>query len=64
MIWSTEVSTPLEHAMIFPIFSVAIIILCNLWGQWLYKEKVNWLANACCVGGILIGTLDWKVFFQ
>lgn len=64
MIWSTEVSTPLEHAMIFPIFSVAIILLCNLWGQWLYKEKVNWLANSCCVLGILIGTLDWKVLFQ
>ncbi len=61
MIFSTEVSTPVEHAMIFPIFSVAVILSCNLWGQWLYKEKVNWLANAVCVFGILIGTLDWKV---
>lgn len=60
MIWSTEVSTPLEHAMIFPIFSVAIILFCNLWGQWLYKEKVNWFANACCIGGILIGTVNWS----
>ena len=64
MIWSTEVSSPLEHAMIFPIFSVAVIISCNLWGQWLYKEKVNWLANGLCVLGILVGTLDWKVLFQ
>jgi len=63
MIWSTEVSTPVEHAMIFPIFSVGIILLCNLWGQLLYKEKVNWLANGCCVLGILVGTLDWKVLF-
>ncbi len=61
MIWSTEVSTPLEHAMIFPIFAVTIIICCNLWGQWLYKEKVNWTANVCCLLGILVGTLDWKV---
>lgn len=61
MIWSTEVSTPLEHAMIFPIFSVAVILSCNLWGQWIYKEKVNWLANSLCLAGILIGTLDWKV---
>ena len=61
MIWSTEVSTPLEHAMIFPIFSVTIILLCNLWGQWLYKEKVNWLANGLCILGIFIGTLNWKV---
>lgn len=63
MIWSTEVSTPVEHAMIFPIFSVTIIILCNLWGQKIYKEKVNWLANALCVLGILVGTLDWRVLF-
>jgi hypothetical protein len=64
MIWSTEVSSPLEHAMIFPIFSVAVILSCNLWGQWLYKEKVNWLANGLCVFGILVGTLDWKVLFS
>ena len=64
MIWSTEVSTPVEHAMIFPIFSVVIILFCNLWGQWLYKEKVNWLANGLCVLGILVGTLDWKVLFR
>ena len=61
MIWSTEVSSPLEHAMIFPIFAVTIILCCNVWGQWLYKEKVNWLANGCCLLGILVGTLDWKV---
>jgi hypothetical protein len=61
MIRATEVSTPFEHAMIFPIFSVTIIIICNIWGQWLYKEKVNWKANALCLVGILIGTLNWKV---
>ncbi len=64
MIRATEVSTPFEHAMIFPIFAVTIIIVCNLWGQWLYKEKVNWLANALCVVGILIGTLDWQVLLK
>lgn len=64
MIWSTEVSSPLEHAMIFPIFSVAVILSCNAWGQWLYKEKVNWVANGLCVLGILVGTLDWKVLFH
>lgn len=64
MIWSTEVSTPLEHAMIFPIFSVAVILSCNAWGQWLYKEKVNWLANGLCVLGILVGTLDWRTLLK
>lgn len=61
MIWSTEVSTSKEHAMIFPIFAITVILCCNAWGKWLYREQVNWWANGCCVAGIIVGTLDWKV---
>lgn len=60
LIRATEVATPFQHAMIFPIFAVAIIVFCNLWSQWLYKEKIKWAASALCILGILIGTLDWK----
>ena len=60
MIRATEVSTSFEHAMIYPIFSVSIIVLCNLWGQWLYREKVNWFATAICLLGILVGTINWS----
>lgn len=60
MIRATEVATSFEHAMIYPIFSVSIIVLCNLWGQRLYKEKVNWAATAVCLLGILIGTINWS----
>ncbi len=63
MIWSTEVATSFEHAMIYPLFAVTIIIICNLWGQWLYKERVNWKANTVCILGIFIGTIDWKTIF-
>jgi len=49
-----------ENAMIFPIFSVAIIVICNIWGQMLYQERVNWKANAVCVFGLLIGTITWS----
>jgi len=59
MIRATEVSTSLEHAVLYPIFAVTVIILCNLWGQWLYKEKISWKANALCVGGLIVGTLNW-----
>lgn len=62
MIQSTEIATPLEQAMIFPIFSVGLVLFCNLWGKFLYKERVNWLANGICVAGILIGTLNWSAF--
>ncbi|MDR2540012.1 MAG: hypothetical protein LBC45_05440 [Chlamydiales bacterium] len=60
MILSTEASTSLEHVAIFPVFAITVIIFCNLWGRWFYREKVNWKANGLCLLGILIGSLDWK----
>jgi drug/metabolite transporter (DMT)-like permease len=60
LIQATEVASSLEHAIMFPIFAVSIIVICNLWGQWLYKEKVNWKASALCMAGILIGSFDWS----
>lgn len=60
MIWSTEVAGPLENAVIFPIFSVMTIVLSNLWSQKLYQEKVDWRACQFCVGGLVVGTVDWK----
>ena len=57
MIWSTEVSTPLEHATIFPIFSpyrLSSLATSEGGSQWLYKERVNWLANGLCVLCILV----------
>ncbi|MES2273641.1 MAG: hypothetical protein V4487_05580 [Chlamydiota bacterium] len=60
LIWAAEVASPLENAVIFPVFSVAGIVLSNMWSQRLYQESVNWKACQLCVGGILIGTVDWK----
>lgn len=60
MIWSTEVATPLENAVIFPIFSVGAIFLSNLWGQQLYREQVNWRACQLCAFGLIVGTVNWK----
>ncbi|MBN9377282.1 MAG: hypothetical protein BGO14_09310 [Chlamydiales bacterium 38-26] len=50
-----EIATPTENPLLFPIFSVALIIACNLWGQYLYQEKVNWLANTVCLLGLTLG---------
>lgn len=54
---ATEVATPWEQPLIFPVFSVALIAACNLWSQYLYKEKVNWYANAACLAGLALGTI-------
>jgi hypothetical protein len=64
MIRSTEVATSFEQAMIFPLFSVSTIIVCNLWGQWIYKERINWKASAFCVAGVLLGTVNWPSIFS
>lgn len=63
LVWSTEVASSFENAVIFPIYSVAIIFLTNLWGEKLYQEKVNWKACYFSAAGLVIGTVDWKALF-
>lgn len=60
LIWATEAANAMERAVIFPIFSIAIIVICNVWGQRLYQEKVHWKACQLCLFGLFIGTVDWK----
>ncbi len=60
LICSTQSATALENAIIFPMYSVATIILSNLWGQKLYQERVNWRACQVCAIGLIIATVDWK----
>lgn len=64
MIWSTEIATSLETAMLFPIFSVVLIFGCNLWGKWIYKETIHWKANTCAIAGIFLGVVDWAALFR
>ncbi len=60
LIWATEVASGLENAVIYPIFSVMIILFSNLWSQKIYQESVNWRACQICALGLLIATVDWK----
>lgn len=49
--------TPMENGILFPLFAITTILLCNLWGKKLYKEEFNLLANSLCCMGVLIGSL-------
>ena len=60
LIQATEMATGFQSAVIFPLFSIGTIVFSNLWGQYLYQEKVNWRACQVCMLGILMGTVDWK----
>lgn len=63
LIKAAQLATPWENAMIFPLFAVALIMMCNAWGRAFYKENVHWRAMSLCLIGLFIGTMDWKVFF-
>lgn len=62
LILAPQMAKSWENAMIFPIFSVCIILICNLWAQSIYKEKVNWKANLLSLSGLIIGTIAWSTF--
>lgn len=64
LLYSTKTAVGIENAVIFPIYSIGAIVFSNLWSQWLYKEKINWLACQVSVLGILIGSVDWKLLFS
>lgn len=55
---ATEQAAGIERALIFPTFAVTLIVVCNIWGQWLYNEKVNWRANCLCLLGLVTGSQD------
>lgn len=56
-LYSIETSDPFEAALIFPLFTVVLIAVCNVWGQYLYNERINWLANILCFLGIGISAM-------
>lgn len=55
LVWATESAiSHTEKSLVIPMFSVLLIILCNVWGRVLYKENVNWYANGLCGIGVLV----------
>lgn len=57
LLTATTLAVAYEKTMLFPLFTVLVILLCNLCSRILYKEAVHWKANACCALGIFIGLL-------
>lgn len=54
---AAKYATGNEKPIIFPLFSISVIIICNLWGQRLYKEQINWKATSLCAAGIFIAAI-------
>ena len=57
VLFATEAVDPNFRNLLFPIYSIGIIIFCNLWGQSYFKEKIHWQANLLSLFGIMIAAL-------
>jgi hypothetical protein len=57
LLLATKTAGTLKKEMLFPLFTVSVILLCNIWGMKIYKEKVNWIGIILCIIGVLIGLI-------
>lgn len=46
-----------ENALLFPLNTILLVSLCNVWATLFYKERVNWPANALSATGIIIAAI-------
>lgn len=58
LLLATKNALPQEKAILFPVFSVVTIVLCNLWANRLYQEKFNFLSTGVCAAGIFLSLTD------
>ncbi|GAB5412129.1 MAG: hypothetical protein ChlgKO_12430 [Chlamydiales bacterium] len=54
---------PWQNAIIFPLFSIAVIEICNLFGKYIYKEEIQWVPQYLCIGGLILGSVQWPTVF-
>lgn len=54
LLLAAEKAFDVESYIIFPIASVASIIVTNIWSMQIYREKVNWIASLLLILGIFI----------
>lgn len=54
LLLATKFALPMEKSILFPLFAVSSMILCNVWANRLYKESFNLRTNAICSLGIFM----------
>ena len=52
-----------QNALLFPLFSIGVIELSNLWGKYLYKEQLDFAPRAFCILGLVLGSVQWPLLF-
>lgn len=54
LLLATKWAIGFENLILLPLFSVSVIILCNLWAHKLYGEKLYYTTMAACILGIFL----------
>jgi hypothetical protein len=57
LLLATKSEGLLKKEMLFPLFTISVILFCNIWGMKIYKERVNWIGISLCILGVLIGLI-------
>jgi drug/metabolite transporter (DMT)-like permease len=57
LLLATKTNGAMNKVILFPLFTVSVILFCNLWGMKIYHERVNWLGIIFCVGGVVLGLI-------
>ena len=64
LVFANQYALSWEKAIIFPAFSVMIIIATGVWRSWLYKEEVAWAGIGLCALGISVATAEFTALSQ
>lgn len=57
LLQATQIAAPKEKMVLFPLFTVLVILFCNILGRLIYKERIHWKGTICSASGILISFL-------
>jgi len=55
LINATKFASGTESTILFPLFSVGVIVLCSVWGWKINHEKINWIGLLLCIAGVIVG---------
>lgn len=57
LLMAARENSPAIRPILFPLFAVSVILLCNLWGKYFYQERIHWKGMTLCLAGVFIGSL-------
>jgi hypothetical protein len=57
LLGATKFASPEIRLILFPLFAVTVILLCNLWSSYFYKEPIEWKGMTLCLAGVFVAAL-------